>query len=75
MTDSLVLEGECYLTEYEGGFTPPAIDVGGQPLDRSLLLWRFGALPKSDRGCTVDPDQSLIGKVRITVERIDGPTD
>lgn len=70
MADPLVLEGECLLSQYEGGFTPPSVSIDCVRIDRALLLWAFGALPEHDRGGSVDDDRSSIGQIRITVERM-----
>jgi len=74
--DKLLLVGECILTEQEGGFCAADIWIGnpsggGVSVDRAMYRWVHGELPAHDRGGCVDEGKGNLGRLRITVERLD----
>lgn len=61
---SIIIEGELVTYETSGGFGPDDITIAGESL--SVILAKFFGQPLDGRGERVD-----LGRVRITIERLD----
>lgn len=63
------MAGELEMSEREGGFAPPHIQIGGTELSEAVrLFWKWRAPWASCRGYDLPEDRISAGIVRVSIE-------